>query len=148
MLGLEKHEVVERGTRQPTAEGIRELVAFLPRLYAEGFEPIIGYYGGVHNEDGVYVLPQPMCHELVNEFVDVILKQDCWNDHKYLSSIEKLNLKCKSDITTAIATASLEEMKTLIAYFIRRERFCDGHWGSMIKSGYVRLLLERLSKME
>ena len=29
----------------------------------------------------------------------------------------------------------------MITYFVRGERFCDGHWGYMIEGGYVRRIL-------
>ena len=136
--------MIERSTREPTVEDIRELVAFLPKLCAEGFEPIIGYIGGVNNKNGIYVFPQRMCHELVSEFVDVIHKQDCWNDYKYLCTLEQMKNSGKSDI----ATASLEEMKAWITKFVRGEQFCDGYWAGMIENGKVCLMLERLSEIE
>lgn len=80
---MEKHEVVERGTRQPTTEDIRELVAFLPRLYEKGLNPSLAIMEVFITRMGSTVLPQPMYHELMNEFVDVIHKQDCWNDYKF-----------------------------------------------------------------
>lgn len=42
-------------TRLPTPTEIRELVAFLPRLYAEGFTPIRGHGGGTTMDDGTIV---------------------------------------------------------------------------------------------
>ena len=44
-------------SRLPTSNEIAELVAFLPRLYAEGFEPVECWMGGGQDENGVYTLP-------------------------------------------------------------------------------------------
>ncbi len=44
-----------------------------------------------------------------------------------------------------IESASLDEVKTLLTYCVRGERFCDGHWGAVIESGLIPRLLERLA---
>lgn len=46
-----------------------------------------------------------------------------------------------------IKTASLAQIKAMLTYCIRGERFCDGLWGAMIERGYVRLLLLRLAEL-
>lgn len=104
--------MVEHGARQPTAEDIRELVAFLPRLYAEGFEPIIGYYGGVHNGDGIYVWPRPMYHELVDEFVDFVNTQDCWRVTDYLATTRKKDPRDPR----AVENATLQEIQAMMTF--------------------------------
>jgi hypothetical protein len=44
-----------------------------------------------------------------------------------------------------VARASLDEVKTMLPWCIRGGRFCSGHWGHVIESGKVRLLLKRLA---
>ena len=139
---LEKNRV--SNSKQPTIKDIQELVAFLPKLYDDGFEPITDWIGGEKDKDGVYTLPYPEYNKIVHDFIDLIQAQDCWMDYKYISTIEKMDFKENSDI----ASASMQEIQALITRFLRGERFCDGFWGSMIKEGYVRLLLERLSIIE
>ena len=46
-----------------------------------------------------------------------------------------------------IKTASLAQIKAMLTYCVRGERFCDGQWGAMIERGYVRLLLLRLAEI-
>jgi hypothetical protein len=36
------------------------------------------------------------------------------------------------------------EIKTMLTFCLRGERFADGHWGEMIEAGHIRRLLERL----
>ena len=131
-------------TRQPTAKDIQELVAFLPKLYADGFEPVAGYTKGGKDKDGVITLSHPIYGALVDEFVEFIYAQNCWVDYNYLATTEKLDL---NDPLT-IANATTPKIQALITFFLRGERFCDGFWGGMIETGYVRRLLERLSEME
>ena len=131
-------------TRQPTAKDIQELIAFLPRLYADGFEPVAGWIGGGKDKDDIYTLPYPEYNKIVYDFIYLIHAQDCWMDYKYISTIKKMDLRVKSDI----ASASMQEIQALITKFLRGERFCDGYWSGMIENGYVRLLLERLFEIE
>jgi hypothetical protein len=49
-----------------------------------------------------------------------------------------------ADITK---NSSLDQVKTMLTYCVRGERFCDGHWGEMIESGIIRNLLERLKEL-
>jgi hypothetical protein len=46
-----------------------------------------------------------------------------------------------------IKSAGLAEIKTMLTYFVRGERFFDGHWGGMIEGGYIRRLLQRLAEL-
>jgi hypothetical protein len=46
-----------------------------------------------------------------------------------------------------IASADLSRIKIMLTFIVRGERFCDGHWGEMIRNGYVRILLERLKEL-
>ena len=40
--------------------------------------------------------------------------------------------------------ATLEDIKTMLTYCVRSERFCDGAWGALLKSGRIMALLKRL----
>ena len=42
----------------PTLQEIEALTAYLPRLYAEGFSPVIKWNGG-KRKDGTYTMPYP-----------------------------------------------------------------------------------------
>jgi len=44
----------------------------------------------------------------------------------------------------AIAAASLAEIKTMLTFCVRGERFCDGHWGAMVSKGRIGAILRRL----
>jgi len=47
-----------------------------------------------------------------------------------------------------VRRASIDEIKTMLTYCVRGERFCEGHWGAMIEGGHVRRLLERLKEIQ
>ena len=131
-------------TRQPTVKDIQELVSFLPKLYADGFEPVVGYTKGGKNKDGVITLSYPIYDALVDEFVEFIYAQNCWTVYDYLTTTRK---KDPYDEST-LANASITEIQALMTFFVRGERFCDGFWGDKIESGFVRQLLERLTEIQ
>jgi len=129
-------------TRLPTQQEIEELVAFLPRLYAEGFTPITGWGGGTTGEDGVLTMPWPEYNETVLEFIRSA-SRCCWCDYQYHPGHAGKMLMDEE----AVKHALIPQIKSMITYCVRGERFSDGHWGAMIDQGYIHRLLERLREL-
>jgi hypothetical protein len=46
-----------------------------------------------------------------------------------------------------VRSASLPQIRLMLTFCVRGERFSDGHWAEMIQQGYVRRILERLSEL-
>jgi len=128
-------------SREPTLDEIKELTAFLPILYRPGFSPVETWEGG-KQVDGTITLPYPKYAPEVEEFYRTA-SQEQWFDTNY--SPENAYKKIKNPIE--IQSASLSEVKSMLTFCIRGERFSDGHWGEMIEKGIVRALLERLIKI-
>ena len=85
MLPVSPHRLQSNGstmtkTRRPTLRQIRELVAFLPQLYTEGFTPIKRWH--THNENGTLCFPWPEYDELVDKFFEAA-SSEWWVDHDY-----------------------------------------------------------------
>ncbi len=129
-------------TRLPTTKEINALVAFLPRLYAKGFKPIKRWGGGTRDKDGVLTLPWPEYDSLVKKFY-ALAASECWSDYNYHPD-QAGRLLSDEDV---VKTASLPQIKTMLTFCVRGERFCDGHWASMIESGHIRRLLELLAEL-
>ena len=129
-------------TGLPTSQEIDELIAFLPRLYAEGFSPVLGWEGGGKEKDGTYSLPYPKYDPFVEEFFGVVSKS--WLDYEYNPEQAYKMLRDEN----SVKTASLAQIKTMLTFCVRGERFSDGHWGEMIEKGYIRKLLERLNEIQ
>lgn len=129
--------------RLPTGQEISELLSFLPKLTAAGFEPIRSWSGGASADGKVFTLPWPEYDKLVDEFVQVA-SRECWLDRKYHPVIAGHMLATPD----AVANADLAQIKTMLTYCIRGERFCDGHWGALIKSGKIQMLLRRLAELQ
>ena len=125
----------------PTPKDVTELLGFLPRLTAPGFQPVRQWHGGPKG-DHTYELPWPDYDPVVEEFVKAA-SRECWIDPDY-------------DPTTAgrmledhelIASADLAQIRTMLTYCLRGERFCEGHWGAVIEAGHVERLLRRLAEL-
>jgi len=129
-------------TPLPTVQEIEELTAFLPRLYAEGFSPITKWEGGDQRHDGSFTVFYPNYDPVVEEFYQRI--QGNWIDYEYNPEQAYQMLKDEN----LIKTASLAQVKSMLTFCKRGERFSDGHWADMIEKGYIRRLLERLNEIK
>jgi hypothetical protein len=129
-------------TPLPTLQEIETLTAFLPRLYAKGFSPVLRWYGGKQNE-GAFTLPYPDYDPLVKEFFTAAANE-CWRDYDYNPDQGYQMLQD----APFVKTASLPQIKTMLTFCVRGERFSDGHWEEMIEKGYIRRLLERLNEIK
>jgi hypothetical protein len=126
----------------PTPQDIADLVAFLPQLSAPGFNPIVDWGGGEKDEEGSFVMPWPNYHPVVGEFFRKA-ESECWTDHDY----EPIEAGRMLEDKKLIEAADLSQIRTILTYCVRGERFCDGHLGEMIEKGYVQRILKRLSEI-
>lgn len=128
--------------QQPTLQEIEALTAFLPRLSAEGFSPVKQWNGG-RQKDGSFTLPYPDYDPVVEEFYRAV-SGGGWLNHEYNPEQAYQMLKDAS----FIKTATLSQIKTMLTFCVRGERFSDGHWAEMIAQGHIRRLLERLNEIK
>jgi hypothetical protein len=123
----------------PTLEDIERLTAYLPRMYAEGFSPVVSWDGGEKLKDGSFTLPYPKYDPLVEEFFR--FAGGAWIDYAYNPEDAYQMMRDGA----RVQRASLAEIKCMLTFCVRGERFSDGHWGEMIDKGYIRRILERLN---
>lgn len=124
----------------PAVEEIKALTAFLPLLYAEAFLPVLSWEGGGNRKDGTYSLSYPTYHPLVEQFFRLAASK-CWLDCEYNPEQAYRMLRDEN----VFKNASLAEIKSMLTFCVRGERFSDGHWAEMIEKDYIRRLLERLN---
>lgn len=129
-------------TPSPTQSEMDQLISFLPKLYAEGFEPVKKSSEATVQEDGAIDLDPPEYDERVTEFFQAASK-DAWCDAEYLSTVTGDMLKNPD----SIKAASLREVRSMLTHCVRGERFCDGYWESVISGGQIRLILMRLQEL-
>ena len=128
---------------RPTLQDMEALTAFLPRLYAEGFSPVVNWDGGERRKDGSFTLPYPTYDTVVEEFYRLV-SSGGWLDYEYNPEQAYEMLRDEN----LIKIASLSQIKTMLTFCVRGERFSDGHWAAMITEGYIRRLLERLNEIK
>ena len=116
--------------QRPTAREIERLLAFLPRLTAEGFTPIREWGGGEKNPNGAYVMPWPVYDEVVKEFFESA-GQDCWMDFDYVP-IEAGRLL---EDEARVRGASLDEIRTMLTYCVRGRAVLRGALGRDDRAG-------------
>lgn len=117
-----------------------ELLRFLPVFEIPERGYVKEWGGGETTADGAITMPYPVYCDDVLEFF-TLAGQTHWSDFDYkpLEAYEML-----SD-DGFIATASLDDIKTMLTYCVRGERFMDGHWAHMLESGRIVALLRRLA---
>ena len=125
-----------------TSDQIAELTHFLPRFEQPG-RTFIEWRGGEKGSDGTRTLPYPTYPTDVTEFFRVA-GQSWWCDYNY----EPATAAAMLDDATVMATASIDQIKTMLTYCVRGERFADGHWGEMLASGRITALLKRLVMLQ
>jgi hypothetical protein len=144
--GLEAHEkdLMKDLSQQPiTPERMDELLRFLPQLENPGEELDPTWNLSCLQEDGSLLLPyNPNYPQMVEEFFRQA-SLEWWQDYEYKPEIA--GKMVASD--EAIASASLAEIKTMLTYCVRGERFCDGHWGVMVRKGRIGAILRRLKEL-
>lgn len=130
-------------TRKPTAQDIAQLVGFLPLLYKNGFTPIREWHGGSKKQNGIITIPRPKYEGIVEDFFQAA-SGDCWTDYNYQPAEAARMLKDSK----FVETANIDQIRTMLTYCVRGERFHSGHWAVMIESGHIRQILRRLSEIK
>jgi hypothetical protein len=126
-------------TAYPTRKDILKLTAFLPELYAPGFQPVLHWHGGTSNAKGYIQMPYPEYDKTTEAFYRQAATP-CFLDYGYSPEEAARQLEHPEQIETL----SLDEICSLLTFCVRGERFSDGHWAEMIEKGHIRRILERL----
>jgi hypothetical protein len=126
-----------------TLEQMDELLSFLPVFDSPGPETEPRWSRlDQKPTDGVFVMPYPKYPPVVHEFF-VLAAQEWWNDPSYASS----GASDQVGNDSAIAAASLSQIRSMLTFCTRGERFCDGHWAEMVKTGRIGAILRRLEHL-
>jgi len=125
------HHEIER-------EDIDALVEFLPRFERQG-RVFAKWSVTLKNADGSISLPFPEYEEDVEEFFRLVALHG-WLDYGYKPE-EAARMLADGEL---VERADVEQIKTMLTYCLRGERFCDGHWESLLEGGQIVALLRRL----
>ena len=128
-------------TTIPT-EKMDELLRFLPLFENPNREYVKDWGGGETTAEGAITVPYPIYCDDVLQFY-TLAGQTHWSDFEY-NPREAYGMLNDDE---CIATASLDEFRTMLTYCVRGERFADGHWAHMLESGRIVALLRRLEAL-
>ena len=118
----------------PRLADIDALLRYLPDLYPEGVAIKAHCILGSNT--------WPTYADVVDAFFREACKEH-WTHYDYRRSGAEARLQDPA----AIAQASLAEIQGMLTYCVRGERFCDGHWASMIEQGCILKILNRLASL-
>ncbi len=126
----------------PNLDDVDKLLAFLPKL-GGGDIPIYAD-DPIENdpEDGVLRMYSRRYSEDVKGLLEAS-RAPAWRDADY---IQKNADEVLSD-PKRIAEASLQDIKTLLTFCVRAERFSEGYWGARVRGGEIAAILNRLATL-
>jgi Family of unknown function (DUF6508) len=119
-------------------ENIDALLKFLPE-FSQTENDFMTWHMAEPRSDGVGTLPYPKYSPIVGEFARLV-SQAFWCDYQYQMA-EVDAMFCDP---TSITTASLKQIKSMLTFFVRGERFCDGLQNRLIREGKIAAILQRL----
>jgi hypothetical protein len=125
--------------RAVTVEKIDELLRFLPLFEKPNRAFVEVWEGGEKSPEEAVTMPYPVYSADVKEFFR-LAAQPCWSDNEY----EPTAATAMLDDDETIRRATIEQVRTMLTYCARGERFCDGHWEGVLRSGKVVALLRDL----
>jgi hypothetical protein len=136
---LEQGSVVVVETRI-TRERVDELLQFLPSFQTPGRRFIRKWSGGKETVNGAITMPYPEYEHDVLQFFH-LAAQPCWSDYDY----EPRAAAGMLEDHEFVRGCSLDDIRTMLTFCVRGERFSDGFWASLLQSGRVIALLRRLA---
>ncbi|HZP81518.1 MAG TPA: DUF6508 domain-containing protein [Chthonomonadaceae bacterium] len=120
-----------------------ELLQFQPLLEQCNGRYIVKWGGGQKLDNGAIQWSYPIYDESVSNFFHCA-GHSYWSDCRYKPEEAERMLKDKE----LICTATIGQFRTMLTYCVRGERFCEGHWATMLENGKVQALLYRLQQMK
>lgn len=128
--------------KMPTNADINILLAYLPQ-FDKPDRQFAQWRGGEKTAEGHLTLPYPVYDKDVEEFFEAA-SQPCWSDTAYRSEAAQKML----DNQQALDKANIEDIRTMLTYCVRGERFCEGHRDALLKAGKIVALLRRLQQIQ
>ncbi len=125
----------------PDYEDIDKLLAFLPHFDRPGRKFVKKWAVG-EMSDGSTAFPYPQYEEDVLAFFK-LAAQPCWSDFNYQPETAAVMLGDEK----ALRNAKLTDIRTMLTYLVRSERFGDGSWEAALLSGKIVSLLQRLKQL-
>jgi hypothetical protein len=125
-----------------TAQRIDELLRFLPLFEKPEREFVLRWDDVEGARHGTTEPATPVYPADVEEFFQ-LAAQPWWRDDHYLATAAPRMLTDDG----IMANATLDQIKTMLTYCVRGERYRHGHWAHALESGRITALLRRLREL-
>ena len=122
-----------------TRDDIDELLSFLPAFEEPGRRFGRDWESGSPGGNGG---SKPTYEEDIVRFFHLAGKP-CWSDFEYDPTVVVGLIGDEEHV----ANASLSEVKTLLTWCARGERFHEGHWSTVLETGRIQAVLRRLREL-
>ena len=120
-----------------------DLFKFIP--YFENKENIFyKHISAKEKEDGSFIMGWIQYSEKTNKFIKKFYESDLV-EYDYLEVLEKFERI--ENIESRIEMESLENIRALLTFYIRRERFGEGHIADAIDDGVILRILYRIEEL-
>lgn len=127
----------------PTISDFDELIGYLSQLYTNDLKPISLWHDSDQMDAATIIFDPIEYDKVVKQFFHAAAKE-CWCDYNYdPGSVGKMIRDPQK-----IAHATLLEIKSMLTWCVRGERFSEGHWAGVIEDGYIRNILLRLRELK
>ena len=126
-----------------TRERVDELLRFLPLVSAAGPDTEPRWEGIDFDHDAFPLMTPAFTYPGAIEEFFRLAGSECWRDRDYQPAVASALLGSDG----RIARASLAEVRSMLTYAVRGERFTTGHWSVLISQGRIAALLRRLQEL-
>lgn len=117
---------------------IREVIAAWREVERDGWFVV----AGGDDEQGHH-FPYPVYTVQLENFFSLLSDQAwCLADYDPVLISEQIGDE------SYIEAADWERIKGMCTYCFRGEKFCDGHWGSLVEGGVIAALVNRIAELE
>jgi len=124
-----------------TQQDADKLLRYLPDFERPGREFDEGLGGGEPTGDGFTAYYYRYPGEVEAFFA--LVEDEPWGLRGYRPHKARTLIEDRD----SIESASLDQLRVMLTYCARGERFCDGHWRVMLERGIVQRLLRRLQAL-
>lgn len=130
--------------RPPTRSQVDELLRYLPLFQDCDVKAHVAWRGGTASapDGGAGSLPYPEYSPEVPEFF-ALAGKDHWSLADY--SPPAMSQLITND--SGIAAADWQQIRGLLTYCVRGERFSDGHWAWLMQDGRITAILRRIEQL-
>lgn len=117
----------------PTKREIKELTDFLPLIYDDKIKLYKTNSNGNMPLEGYYEY-----HPHLYTFFE-LASQPSWQDYDYVNNFSKAMIG-----PNIIEQSSMSQIKTILTWCVRSERFNEGHWIEVIEEKIIKRVLKRI----